>query len=101
MYLFLNLNKQTEFPTTPKEDVDSKSSLQNEETSVSTITSESKKVTTPDKNTQEKAPVMIPKLKIHSPPAMKIPISPRALKSPKRNPEEKKTIYGKKRFHRY
>ena len=98
MYLFLNLNKQTEFPTTPKEDVDSKSSLQNEETSVSTITSESKKVTTPDKDTQEKAPVMIPKLKIHSPPAMKIPISPRALKSPKRNPEEKKQSTEKKDF---
>lgn len=98
MSLFLNLNKQTEFPNTPKEDVDSKSSLQNEETSVSTITSESKKVTTPDKNTQGKAPVMIPKLKIHSPPAMKIPISPRALKSPKRNPEEKKQSTEKKDF---
>jgi len=98
MSLFLNLNKQTEFPNTPNEDVDSKSSLQNEETSVSTITSESKKVTTPDKNAQGNAPVMIPKLKIHSPPAMKIPISPRELKSPKRNPEEKKQSTEKKDF---
>jgi hypothetical protein len=98
MSLFLNLNKQTEFPNNQNEDVDSKSSFQNEEISVSTITSESKKVTTPGKNAQGKAPVMIPKLKIHSPPAMKIPNSPRALKSPKRNPEEKKQSTEKKDF---
>ena len=35
---------------------------------------------------------------MHSPPAMKIPISPRALKSPKRNPEVKKQSPEKKEY---
>ena len=96
MSLFLNLQTKTEFPNESNESVDSKSIQQDKETSGSTITSDSKKVITPEKNGQQKASVIIPRLRIHSPPGMKIPISPRALKSPKRNPEEKKQTPEKK-----
>lgn len=96
MSLFLNLQTKTEFPNESNESVDSKSIQQDKETSGSTITSDSKKVITPEKNGQQKASVIIPRLRIHNPPGMKIPISPRALKSPKRNPEEKKQTPEKK-----
>ena len=96
MSLFLNLHTKTEFPNESNEGIDSKSSQQDKDTSGSTITSDSTKVITPIKNVQQKAPISIPKLKIHSPSAMKIPISPRELKSPKRNPEEKKQSPEKK-----
>jgi hypothetical protein len=93
----LNLNnKKTEFPNDLNEDVDSKQSHQDKDSSGSTITSDSKKVITPEKNVQQKAPTTIPRLRMHSPPGMKIPISPRTLKSPKRNPEEKKQSPEKK-----
>lgn len=98
MSLFLNHHIKTEFPNESKKSVDSKSIQQDKETSGSTITSDSKKVITPEKNVQQKAPINIPKLKIHSPSALKIPISPRALKSPKRNPEEKKQSPEKKKI---
>ena len=88
----LNLNnKKTEFPNNLNEDVDSKQSHQDKDTSGST-TLDSKKMSSSEKSAQKKIPIIIPKLKIHSPLAMKIPISPRALKSPKRNPEEKKQL---------
>ena len=96
MSLFLNVNTKTEFPNGSNEGIDSKSSQQDKETLDSTITSDSKNVTTPEKNTQQKTPINIPRLRMHSPPAMKIPISPRALKSPKRNPEVKKQSPEKK-----
>jgi hypothetical protein len=92
----LNLNnKKTEFPNNLNEDVDSKQSHQDKDTSGST-TLDSKKMSSSEKSAQKKIPIIIPKLKIHSPLAMKIPISPRALKSPKRNPEEKKQLPEKK-----
>jgi len=92
----LNLNnKKTEFPNNLNEDVDSKQSHQDKDTSGST-TLDSKKMSSSEKSAQKKIPIIIPKLKIHSPLAMKIPISPRALKSPKRNPEEKKQTPEKK-----
>jgi hypothetical protein len=88
----LNLNnKKTEFPNNLNEDVDSKQSHQDKDTSGST-TLDSKKMSSSEKSAQKKVPIIIPKLKIHSPLAMKIPISPRALKSPKRNPEERKQL---------
>jgi hypothetical protein len=96
MSLFLNLHTKTEFPNESTEGIDSKSNQQDKETSGSTITSDSKKVITPEKNIQQKAPTTIPRLRMHSPPGMKIPISPRTLKSPKRNPEEKKQTPEKK-----
>ncbi len=96
MSLFLNVNTKTEFPNGSNEGIDSKSSQQDKETVGSTITSDSKNETTPEKNTQQKNPINIPRLRMHSPPAMKIPISPRALKSPKRNPEVKKQSPEKK-----
>ena len=96
MSLFLNLNTKTEFPNESNEDVDSKSSQQERKTSASAITADSKKATTPEKNVQQKAPIIVPRLKIHSPPGMKIPISPRELKSPKRNPKEIKQSPEKK-----
>ena len=92
----LNLNnKKTEFPNNLNEDVDSKQSHQDKNTSGST-TLDSKKMSSSEKSAQKKVPIIIPKLKIHSPLAMKIPISPRGLKSPKRNPEEKKQLPEKK-----
>ena len=96
MSLYLNLKPNPEFPNEADERIDSKSSQQDKDTSGSAISSDSKTGATPEKNVQQKAPINIPKLKIHSPPAMKIPISPRALKSPKRNPEEKKQSPEKK-----
>ena len=96
MSLFLNLHTKTEFPNGSNEDVDSKSSQQDKETSGSTITADSKKATTPEKNAQQKVSVIIPRLRMHSPTSMKIPTSPRELKSPKRNPEEKKQSPEKK-----
>ena len=96
MSLSLNINNKTEFPNESNEHVNSKSSHEDKDTSGSTINSDSKNVTTTEKNVQQKAPIIIPKLKLHSPLAMKIPISPRALKSPKRNPEEKKQSPKKK-----
>ncbi len=96
MSLSFNLKPNPEFPNEADERIDSKSSQQDKDTSGSAITSDSKTGATPEKNVQQKAPINIPKLKIHSPPAMKIPISPRALKSPKRNPEEKKQSPEKK-----
>jgi hypothetical protein len=96
MSLFLNLHTKTEFPNGSNEDVDSKSSQQDKETSGSTITADSKKATTPEKNAQQKASVIIPRLRMHSPTSMKIPTSPRELKSPKRNPGEKKQSPEKK-----
>lgn len=96
MSLFLNLHTKNEFPNESTEGIDSKSNQQDKETSGSTITSDSKKVITPEKNVQQKVPITIPRLRMHSPPGMKIPISPRALKSPKRNPEEKRQSPEKK-----
>jgi hypothetical protein len=96
MSLFLNLHTKTEFPNGSNEDVDSKSSQQDKETSGSTITADSKKATTPEKNAQQKASVIIPRLRMHIPTSMKIPTSPRELKSPKRNPGEKKQSPEKK-----
>jgi hypothetical protein len=98
MSFSLNLKNKTDFPNESNEYVDSKSSQQNEKTSGSTISSDSKKVTTPEKNDQQKASVIIPKIKLYSSPAIKIPISPRTLKSPKRNPEEKKQSPRKKEY---
>ena len=98
MSFSLNLNDKTDLPNESNEYVDSKSSQQNEKTSGSTISSDSKQVTTPEKNDQQKASVIIPKLKLYSSPAIKIPISPRTLKSPKRNPEEKKQSPRKKEY---
>lgn len=96
MSFFVNLNNKTEFPNESNKDVDSKSSHEDKDISGSTITSGSMKVTTPEKNAQQNPPAVIPKLRVHSPSAMKIPISPRELKSPKRNLEEKKPSSGKK-----
>jgi len=96
MSLFLNLHTKTEFPNESTEGIDSKSSQQDKETSDSTITADSKKATTPEKNVQLKEPVIIPKLRIHSPRETKIPTSPRELKSPKRNPGVKKQSPEKK-----
>ena len=96
MSLFLNLHTKTEFPNESTEGIDSKSNQQDKETSDSTITADSKKATTPEKNVQLKEPVIIPRLRMHSPPDMKIPTSPRELKSPKRNPGEKKQSPEKK-----
>ena len=74
----LNLNnKKTEFPNNLNEDVDSKQSHQDKDTSGST-TLDSKKMSSSEKSAQKKVPIIIPKLKIHSPLAVKIPISPRA-----------------------
>jgi hypothetical protein len=98
MSLSLNINNKTEFPNESNEHVNSKSSHEDKDTSGSTINSDSKNVTATEKNVQQKAPIIIPKLKLHSPLAMKIPISPRALKSPKRNPEEKKQSPKKKKI---
>lgn len=98
MSLSFNLKPNPEFPNEADERIDSKSSQQDKDTSGSAITSDSKTGATPEKNVQQKAPINIPKLKIHSPPAMKIPISPRALKSPKRNPEEKNSRQKKKKI---
>jgi hypothetical protein len=98
MSLSLNINNKTEFPNESNEHVNSKSSHEDKDTSGSTINSDSKNVTTTEKNVQQKVPIIIPKLKQHSPLAMKIPISPRALKSPKRNPEEKKVAEKKEDF---
>ena len=96
MSLFLNLHTKTEFPNESTEGIDSKSNQQDKETSDSTITADSKKATTPEKNVQLKEPVIIPRLRMHSPPDMKIPTSPRELKSPKRNPGVKKQSPEKK-----
>lgn len=96
MSLFLNLHTKTEFPNESTEGIDSKSNQQDKETSDSTITADSKKATTPEKNVQLKEPVIIPRLRMHSPPDMKIPTSPRELKSPKRNPGEKNSRQKKK-----
>ena len=96
MSLFLNLHTKTEFPNESTEGIGSKSNQQDKETSDSTITADSKKATTPEKNVQLKEPVIIPRLRMHSPPDMKIPTSPRELKSPKRNPGEKKQSPEKK-----
>jgi hypothetical protein len=98
MSLSLNINNKTEFPNESNEHINSKSSHEDKDTSGSTINSDSKNVTATEKNVQQKAPIIIPKLKLHSPLAMKIPISPRALKSPKRNPEEKKQSPKKKKI---
>jgi hypothetical protein len=97
MSFFLNLHTKTEFPNeSTTEGIDSKSNQQDKETSDSTITSDSKKVITPEKKVPQKAPITIPRLRMHSPPDMKIPTSPRELKSPKRNPGEKKQSPEKK-----
>ena len=96
MSLFLNRHTKTEFPNESNEDVDSKTSQQERKTSSSTITADSKIVTTPEKNVQQKEPIIIPRLRMHSPPDMKIPTSPRELKSPKRNPGVKKQSPEKK-----
>ena len=96
MSLFLNRHTKTEFPNESNEDVDSKTSQQERKTSSSTITADSTIVTTPEKNVQQKEPIIIPRLRMHSPPDMKIPTSPRELKSPKRNPGVKKQSPEKK-----
>ena len=98
MSLFLNLHTKTEFPNESTESIDSNSSKQKIETSNAPITSDLKAVITPEKNDQKKAPINIPKPKPHSLPAMKIPNSPRGLKSPKRNPEEKKQSPREKEY---
>ena len=96
MSLSLNPNKASQLTDGSQVEVDTKSNPEKKDASSSSSSANTSEITTPGKHSQQKMPVIVPKLKTSDLSPMKAPVSPRELKSPKRQPEQKKPSPEKK-----